>query len=544
MRNLVYVGLFCAFVLAGSIGSAQAQPIWNGFAGNAQHTALSAIASDPINGIAWQTKVDLNPNFAGNGDLYIHYGSPTITASDTVIVPVKTGLTGGFSVDAINGATGAQLWSTATNYVLPPAGWTPSYAPAITPNNTLYYPGAGGTVYSISNPDSPSATPSAPIAFYGNSNYAANASTFNSNVFIDTPISSDAAGDIYFGYRVTGTTPLGASFTSGIARIAANGTATYMSGASITGSSSIGSTVMNGAPAISPDGTKLYVAMSNVNVATGQSEYAATGDLVELNASTLQPINVVALNDPHTGNAAWLPDDGTASVMVGPDGNVYYGVLENPFPSNNDRGWMLQFSSSLTQSPTAPPGAFGWDDTASVVPASMVPSYKGSSKYLIMTKYNNYAGIGSGNGVNKLAILDPNATEVDPVTGQTVMAEVETITGPTPDAAKVAAGYPNAVREWCVDTGVVDPATDSILVNSEDGNLYRWNLATDTITQTLTLSTGVGEAYTPTLIGPNGAVYAIQDGILFSVVPEPSAGILLGGVMIILLMRRPRKLVA
>src|SRR5262249_9604940 len=148
------------------------------------------------------------------------------------------------------------------------------------------------------------------------------------------------------------------------------------------------------------------------------------------------------------------------------------------------------------------PGAFGWDDTASIVPAAMVPSYAGSSPYLLMTKYNNYAGAGSGDGHNRIAILDPNATENYPVSGNPnmlAMDEVLTILGVTPDDEHPS--YPGAVREWCINNAVVDPATDSILANSEDGRLYRWDLRTNTFTESITLTDGIGEAYTPTLIG-------------------------------------------
>jgi hypothetical protein len=185
-------------------------------------------------------------------------------------------------------------------------------------------------------------------------------------------------------------------------------------------------------------------------------------------------------------------------------------VLENPFPNHNDRGWLLHFNSTLTQ--TKIPGSFGWDDTASIVPASLVHSYKGTSQYLLMTKYNNYAGVGSGDGKNRIAVLDPNATEKDPVIPTTnVMKEVITILGVTPDPG---AGIAGAVKEWCINTAAVDPFTKSILTNSEDGKLYRWDLTTNTFTQVIKLSTGIGEAYTPTMIGSDGTAYAINDAIL------------------------------
>jgi hypothetical protein len=487
---------------------------------------LSSVASDPLDTIRWETPVDTS--VAGSsGPIYIHYGSPVVTADNTVIVPVKTSSSGNFEVEGITGSSGAVNWTYSSNYILPAYGWTPSYQPALTPTNTLYYAGAGGTVYSIGDPDSPSPGTPSQIAFFGNGNYEANPSAYNSSVYIDTPITSDSSGDIYFGYRVTGSTPLGAALSSsGIARITPSGVATYEPVSSLTSNGALTSTVMNGAPAVSADGTKLYVALSNVNVSTGNPAVAATGDLVELNAATLQPLAAVALTDPKTGDPAYLPDDGTASVTIGPDGDVYYGVLEDPSNSNNDRGWLLHFSGNLGTEKT--PGAFGWDDTDSIVPASMVPSYHGTSSYLLMAKYNNYYGHGTGNGVNQIAILDPNATMTDPISGQTVMQTVETITGVTPDTPAREDGFPNAVREWCINSAVVDPATDSILANSEDGNLYRWDLGTNTFTQEINLTGGVGEAYTPTLIGPDGAVYAIQDGELFSVVPEPgSSGILL-----------------
>ncbi|HEX3152009.1 MAG TPA: Ig-like domain repeat protein [Gemmataceae bacterium] len=480
-----------------------ATALWEGYGMDSQHTALSTVASQPVNAIRWQTPVDLQPQYNGD-DLLIHYGSPSITVANTVIVPCKTGAGGGFKVSAFNGSTGAQLWTHTTDYTLPPSvGWTSSFGAVLTPTGRYYYAGNGGTVYYTDDPDGTGAV-TGQFALAGFANYIANQSAFNSTVFINTPLTADAAGNIYFGFQTSGSPPLG--LKNGLARIAPDGTAVVTSAQTMLGNATAGDRVVyNCAPAVSNDGLTVYVAASNGSGSFG------TGALVAVDSATLAFKSRVALMDP-SGSAALLPDDGTASPTVGPDGDVYMGVLENPFPSNHDRGWLLHFTGDLATAKTT--GAFGWDDTASIVPANMVASYAGPSTYLMMTKYNNYAGVG-GDGVNKVAILDPNATMTDPITGHTVMKEILTIAGVTPDDEFPS--KPSAVREWCINNAVVDPATDSVLVNSEDGRFYRWDLSTNSFTQSITLTPGIGEAYTPTLIGADGAVYAINNAILFAV---------------------------
>ena len=483
------------FLVQAGFGSATASSIaWSNFARDAQHTALSVNESQPLNRIRWSTAVDLDPQYSDN-ELLIHYGSPLLTARNTVIVPVKTGATSGFEVEAVSAATGAAQWILTSDYVLPPHGWVPEFGPALSPTSRVYFPGAGGTVYYRDSPDSPTG-PQGQIAFYGLANYQANQATYAANVMISTPIMSDAVGDIYFGFVVTGATPL--NLQSGIARISANGQGTWVSAAAAASDSTITEVVQNCAPALNASQSMLYVAVSN----------GTSGFLLALNSTTLQTVASVALVDPVSGLRATLSDDGTASPTVGVDGDVYYGVLENPEGENHYRGWLLHFNSLLSESKT--PGAFGWDDTASMVPSFMVPSYAGASPYLLMTKYNDYANAG-GTGENRIAILDPNATETYTLTNSKTMNEVLTILGPTPNT-----GLPG-VKEWCINSAAVDPATSSVLAGSEDGKLYRWDLKNNTFSQSVVLTTGLGEAYTPTLIGPDGTIYGINNATLFAI---------------------------
>ena len=504
-KTLVALALAGA-VLVPSQASAQNRRLtWPNYGRNPQHTAVGDARLQSLQQIHWQTPVDLAPQHQpGTGNLNIHYGSPLATRRNTIIVPVKTGATSGFRVEARRGFDGSLIWSQDSDWVPPPHDWVPSFSPSLA-RTKLWIPGAGGTVVSRTRADLAQHARIARFAFYGSDVYDANPAVYDGAVFINTPLTIDKRGNVYFGFQVTGATPLG--LVSGIARVTSRGVGTWVSAADAAADAAMMEVPHNSAPALSADGKTLYVAVSS-----GNGWGIGRGYLLALDAKTLTTVASVPLKDPKSGNDAFLHDDGSASPTVGPDGHVYFGVIENPLGSNHFRGWLLHFTAALQ--PTGAIGAFGWDDTPSIVPAGIVPSYAGTSKYLVMTKYNNYAGAG-GDGVNRLAVLDPNDAVLEPISGFAAMREVLTIAGPTPDDE--FPNKPNAVREWCINTGAVDPASGAVLVNNEDGMVYRWDLATNILSETVVLTAGIGEAYTPTIIGPDGTGYAINDATLFAV---------------------------
>ena len=304
-------------------------------------------------------------------------------------------------------------------------------------------PAAGGTIMVRTNPGSGHGTLTR-IAFFGIANYQQNPAAFNSAIQICTSITCDISDNFYFGYVSTGDALPGYpnGIPSGLAKVSISGSGTFNGATALSGDNSMVKVSYNCVPAVTTDQSAVYVAVNNIPVQNAGN--FGHGYLCKLKTSDLSKQASIFLNDPRSGvGAASITDDSTASPTIGPDGDVYYGVLEGNFPSNNDRGWMLHFSGDLSTVKT--PGAFGWDDTSSIVPSTAVPSYNGTSAYLILTKYNNYAGVGTGNGQNKLAILDPNATEVDPVTGATVMNEVLTILGPT-EARQMACASGASIR--------------------------------------------------------------------------------------------------
>jgi hypothetical protein len=482
---------------------------WAGFAGNAQHTAVARVLPQPFKRIRWRAKVDLHPLLVG-GSPTANYGSPMITAANTVLVPTRVSAKAGYRVIAYSGTNGARRWSLDTDYRSPvvssPAP-TISLPAVLTPSTTLAVAGAGGTVLVREHANLKTGAVRR-LVFYGAAQWKAHQSIYDKAVQITTPLTAAPNGSVYFGFSVNGATP--AHLSSGIARIDADGHATWITAAAAAGNRAFTGVAIECAPALSPNGKTLYITVTGPRVGPFAGELS--GILVGLNASTLRPRFHVALKDPSNGKPAVILTGSTASPTVGPDGDVYYGVLGNPYYSHDNRGWLLHFNATLTR--TKIPGSFGWDNTVSVLPARAVPGYHGASRYLLVSKYNNYYGTKpDGNGHNEMAVLDPTSSQNDPYANVRTMKAVQTILSPV-HVPKEPSG---SRYEWCVNSAVVDTADDSVIVNNEDGFVYRWDLATNALAEKIRLNYPYGEPYTPTIIGPDGTVYAINNATLYAI---------------------------
>src|SRR5258705_9940255 len=92
--------LLAALLIVGAAVSAeQACAQSDTFAANAQHTAGYSPPAQHLDVIRWSAVIDFD-----NSGASAHYGAPLITASNTVLVPIK--ITNGFVIKAFDGPSG------------------------------------------------------------------------------------------------------------------------------------------------------------------------------------------------------------------------------------------------------------------------------------------------------------------------------------------------------------------------------------------------------------------------------------------------------
>ncbi len=518
---LRFVSSFAFAAVVAACGFAQG---WQCYGGDAQHSGQFVGTSQTANLVKWQTSLDQNRAYYGN-EVLVHYAAPTVTQMNTVVYGYSftSTVNGSPSYDnwrviGRKGTTGAQVWSMDTDYsaaVIYPNDWTSVFPMTLYKMSSgattrgVVAAGAAGSILIRPDADSASSASNRVVFYTTLSDFNKNKATY-APIKINTPISADNAGNLFFGYEVISTVPFTSVGSGGIVKVnAKTGAVTFKSVSDLKIDGSLSRPAMNAAPAVTADGKFIYVAL-----------VGGSATLAKLNTSDLSVVAKVQVMDPSVNGSASFINESSASPMIGPDGQVFMGVFGNQWRESH--GWMMQFDSNLNPKDAAgkkfPTGAFGWDDTASIVPATMVPSYKGKAKYLLLTKYNNYdmGGDAGADGSNKVAVLDPTSDSIskDRQSGIAVMNEVLTVLGPTLTGDP---NHPAAVNEWCINSAAVDVNRKSAIINSEDGHMYRWSFVTNSLVENIPLQPATGEAYTETAIGPDGQLYVINNSILFAI---------------------------
>ena len=178
-----------------------------------------------------------------------------------------------------------------------------------------------------------------------------------------------------------------------VVRVSVSGSALSRTPQELTGSSVYTQFPQNVAPAFSLDGSIMYLVVTSSGTSPSRSALIGVepATLTLTTRADNSPM-IIELFDPESGSgfAAIVSDVSTSSPVVGPDGDVYFGVRGNP--NRQSIGWMLHFNSDLSVRKTH--GSHGWDITPSIVPISMINSalYQTNATYLVLIKANHYIG--------------------------------------------------------------------------------------------------------------------------------------------------------
>ncbi len=350
-------------------------------------------------------------------------------------------------------------------------GWEPVFHAAVG-QGFVYVPGFSGSIWKLRESDGSVVDHFAPFG-----NFA--------NIFVSGPLTLDTAGNLFYNVlALDNTFPWTADARGGwLVKIQPSGQinkATYASlvpnalqmcfgGLVPCGSQRPG---LNVAPALSPDGKTVYT-VSRAHF------FPNATDLAAASAQDLTPQWDTYLSDLIKPGAAMnVVDEASSTPAVAPDGSILFGVVA----LNQGRGYMMKFSPVGQYQASFD---FGWDSTPAV--------YAHDGTYSIILK-NNYYGNGGPYYITQLnAGMVPEWSFRD-----------DTIDANHP------LGY-----EWCVNAPAVD-AHGTVYANSEDGNVYVIAQGGQ-LKGKLFLRSAVQAAYTPIAIGPDGRIYAENDGDMFVV---------------------------
>jgi hypothetical protein len=244
-----------------------------------------------------------------------------------------------------------------------------------------------------------------------------------------------------------------------------------------------------------------------------------------------------ATNQPGSGR---INDAGTASPVVLPDGNVYFGVWGR---YNVSRGFAYKLSGS--NGAILATYDFGWDDTQAV--------YQHGGTYSIVMKDNHYdeeEGFYCNSTDPDTGALIPTFSQGgDPTNLANVVCDWTNIpAGPfyitqvdanlvpewkfqstetrhcnrNPDGSVTCVDdgkHPHGF-EWCINQPAVDGA-GNVYVESEDGNIYVFDQSHSGVFTTpkakIFTNLALGAAYTPLSIDQQGRLYAQNNGHLFAI---------------------------
>ncbi|HEY6929272.1 MAG TPA: hypothetical protein VJA66_06315 [Thermoanaerobaculia bacterium] len=575
-RLLRLVGL-CALGIAGlswtcDLGASDSSG-WPQWGRSPQHQGAAPVAAQPLEAILADVLYDpfvAEEASEGGGQLDVHYSAPLVEEG-AIYIEVKSGT---YVPCRHSGPTpcGADAWNlqvwnveklTWQNGALVPAwtfmsdwkpepdgggflsGWEPVFHPVLA-RGSLFVPGAGGTVFQVDKSTGLAVARINPFP------------TIDASTFVSGGLAADDAGNVFYnamrldpinpwGVDVVGAwlvridpagRPALVSFSALVAGAPAATdpcegvfgdfppwppSSTAVPPGSPCGSQRPGVNVI---PAIASDGTIYTVSRAHFNtryayvlaIRPNLTPLWSTSlrSILDDGCDVLVPASGTAGGcragsargvDPATNNqpAGEVSDVATSSPVVAPDGAVLIGTISG---YNYFRGHLFKLSAAGLPLATYD---FGWDSTPAV--------FARGASYSILIKDNHYA---VGSYCNDPMICPPETARYDFTSlDSNLVPEWHYTNVNTLNCRRNGDGSVSCARgepdgfEWCINQPAVD-ARGVVYANSEDGFLY--GIGPDgVLREKIFLDLARGAAYTPVSIGPDGLVYAQNNGHLFAI---------------------------